>query len=197
MILWTFSLLRGQTGACLRWERVKSTLSAVIEERGKSGVVLKSLSTDIYENLALEDWVHDNVDLQNRSVLFLWRNSPAVVIGRHQNPWQECNLQLMRQRGVPLARRRSGGGTVFHDLGNVNLTFFTSKKKYDRHRNLRVVTSALKGLRPGLDVQANERFDILLNGHYKISGRFKAVRLLKVERRTSNSRVAGSIPGTD
>ncbi|XP_056157198.1 lipoyltransferase 1, mitochondrial [Lampris incognitus] len=100
----------------------------------------------------------------------LWRNGPAVVIGRHQNPWQECDLRLMRSRGVPLARRRSGGGTVFHDQGNVNLTFFTSKKNYDRQRNLRVVTTALQSLRPELDIRATDRLDILLNGRYKISG---------------------------
>lgn len=170
MILRTFLQLRAQSKACFQWARGKSTLTELIDENGKSGLVLKSMSTDIYENLAMEDWIHDNVDLQNRSILFLWRNGPAVVIGRHQNPWQECNLQLMRERGIPLARRRSGGGTVFHDLGNVNLTFFTSKKKYDRHRNLHVVTSALTRLRPNLDVKATERFDILLNGHHKISG---------------------------
>ncbi len=137
---------------------------------GKAGIILKSSSTGIFENLALEDWIHDHVDLQNRSMLLLWRNAPVVVIGRHQNPWQECNLPLMRRLGIPLARRRSGGGTVFHDFGNINMTFFTSKKKYDRHRNLKVVTSALKALRPDLDVAATPRFDILLNGHYKISG---------------------------
>ncbi|XP_020330081.2 lipoyl amidotransferase LIPT1, mitochondrial [Oncorhynchus kisutch] len=170
MMLRTFSNLCAQSQACFRSARAKSTLSAVIDETGKSGLILKSVSTDIFENLALEDWIHDHVDLQNRSMLFLWSNAPAVVIGRHQNPWQECNLQVMRQKGIPLARRRSGGGTVFHDLGNVNLTFFTSKKNYDRHRNLQVVTSALKGLRPDMDVRATERFDILLNGQHKISG---------------------------
>ncbi|XP_070711983.1 lipoyl amidotransferase LIPT1, mitochondrial [Pempheris klunzingeri] len=135
-----------------------------------SGLVLQSQSTDVHQNLALEDWIDANVDLQQRGVLLLWRNRPAVVIGRHQNPWTECNLPAMRRAGIPLARRRSGGGTVFHDLGNLNLTFFTSKRAYDRQRNLKVITEALRRLRPGLDVHATDRLDILLNGHLKISG---------------------------
>lgn len=154
-----------------RLARHESTLNSCFDyESGKAGLILKSSSTDIFQNLALEDWIHDRVDLQSRSILFLWRNAPAVVIGRHQNPWQECNLELLRRTGIPVARRRSGGGTVYHDLGNINMTFFTSKKKYDRLRNLEVVTGALKALRPNLDVCATERFDIILNGCYKISG---------------------------
>lgn len=137
---------------------------------GDKGLILRSQSTDVYQNLALEDWIDSNVDLQQRSILLLWRNRPAVVIGRHQNPWAECNLSFMRSAGIPLARRRSGGGTVFHDLGNLNLTFFTSKKAYDRQRNLKVITEALQRIRPELDVWATDRFDILLNRHFKISG---------------------------
>ncbi|XP_077440635.1 lipoyl amidotransferase LIPT1, mitochondrial isoform X2 [Vanacampus margaritifer] len=144
--------------------------STLLTDSGKGGLVLYSQSTNVYENLALEDWIEANVDLQHRNILLLWRNMPAVVVGRHQNPWKECNLSLMRRSGISLARRRSGGGTVFHDLGNLNLTFFASKKGYDRQRNLKVITEALRRLRPELEVAATERFDIFLKGHYKITG---------------------------
>lgn len=170
MILRTLSRMSVTTRDLSRLARHESTLKSCFDESGGEGLILRSSSTDIFQNLALEDWIHDRVDLQSRSVLFLWRNAPAVVIGRHQNPWQECNLELLRRTGIPVARRRSGGGTVYHDLGNINMTFFTSKKKYDRMRNLGVVTGALKALSPNLDVCATERFDIILNGCYKISG---------------------------
>lgn len=142
----------------------------LLGSEGSGGLVLRSQSTDVFQNLALEEWIDANVDLQRRHVLLLWRNGPAVVIGRHQNPWAECNLPAMRRAGIPLARRRSGGGTVYHDLGNLNLTFFASKKAYERRRNLKVVTEALRRLRPQLDVQDTDRLDIVLDGRYKISG---------------------------
>ncbi|XP_022076749.2 lipoyltransferase 1, mitochondrial [Acanthochromis polyacanthus] len=168
----TFFLLRGgnQRSWFWSWSQFRSRSSSLFTDSSSPGLVLQSLSTDVHQNLALEDWIDANVDLQHRSVLLLWRNRPAVVIGRHQNPWAECDLRAMRKAGVALARRRSGGGTVFHDLGNLNLTFFTSKKSYDRKRNLKVVTEALRNLRPELDVRATERLDIVLDGRYKISG---------------------------
>ncbi|TNN40275.1 Lipoyltransferase 1, mitochondrial [Liparis tanakae] len=154
-----------QTGSCC-----SSSSSSCSSFSSSGGLVLRSRSTDVFLNLALEDWIDAHVDLERRGLLLLWSNRPAVVIGRHQNPWSECHLAAMRSAGVPLARRRSGGGTVFHDLGNLNLTFFSSKKAYDRRRNLEVITGALRRLRPRLAVHATERFDILLDGHFKISG---------------------------
>ncbi|KAG8536669.1 hypothetical protein GDO81_005489 [Engystomops pustulosus] len=150
----------------LLWHKAAARFGTLARE----GLILQSTSNNVYENLAVEDWIHDHMDLEQKNVLFLWRNSPSVVIGRHQNPWKECNLHLMRERGIGLARRRSGGGTVYHDLGNINLTFLTSKKKYDRMENLHLVIRALKTLQPYLDVQATKRYDLLLDGKYKISG---------------------------
>ncbi|XP_054632145.1 lipoyltransferase 1, mitochondrial [Dunckerocampus dactyliophorus] len=164
----SLSLFRGSSGS-LTLTQVTRACSSLLTDSSR-GLVLYSQSTDIYENLSLEDWIEANVDLQQRNILLLWRNRPAVVIGRHQNPWKECNLSLMRHSVITLARRRSGGGTVFHDLGNLNMTFFASKKAYDRQRNLKVITEALKRLRPGLEVEATKRFDIFLKGRYKISG---------------------------
>ncbi|KAM6177652.1 lipoyl amidotransferase LIPT1, mitochondrial [Rhynchocyon petersi] len=144
--------------------------AAGLADTVKGGLILKSVSNDVYQNLAVEDWIHDHMNLDGNPVLFFWRNSPSVVIGRHQNPWQECNLNLMREKGIKLARRRSGGGTVYHDMGNINLTFFTTKGKYDRMQNLKLIVRALNAVQPQLDVQATRRLDLLLDGQFKISG---------------------------
>lgn len=61
-------------------------------------------------------------------ILFLWQNSPCVVIGRAQNPWLECNLEAMDNDKIPMVRRQSGGGTVYHDYGNLNYTIISTKK---------------------------------------------------------------------
>ncbi|XP_069706076.1 lipoyl amidotransferase LIPT1, mitochondrial [Phaenicophaeus curvirostris] len=155
---------------CLQLSCILRTPKAGFRSTTSGGFIIQSVSNDVYQNLAVEDWIHDHMDLENQQVLFLWRNSPAVVIGRHQNPWQECNLRLMRQKNIKLARRRSGGGTVYHDLGNINLTFFTTRKKYERMANLKLVVKALKALRPQLEVHVTDRYDILLDRQYKISG---------------------------
>ncbi|KAL6265006.1 hypothetical protein P5V15_005098 [Pogonomyrmex californicus] len=131
--------------------------------------VFISQSTDVFVNLALEHWLYRNFDFSKHHVLLFWRNDPCVVFGRHQNPWLECNIQAAEKTGVALARRNSGGGTVYHDNGNLNLTFFTARERYNRRYNLNIITNAL--LRHwGLKSVINEREDILVNGDCKISG---------------------------
>lgn len=137
------------------------------EDEIKKSVFI-SQSRDVFSNLALEDWVYRNMDLTKHHILMLWQNSPTVVVGRHQNPWLEANPQVLAEKGVEVARRNSGGGTVYHDSGNLNLTFFTARDVYNRRRNLDLVTRAL--FREfNLCSQVNAREDIVINGH-KISG---------------------------
>lgn len=131
--------------------------------------VFISQSNDVFVNLALEHWLYRNFDFSNHHVLLLWRNDPCVVFGRHQNPWLECNVHAAERENIALARRNSGGGTVYHDKGNLNLTFFTTKERYDRRYNLSIITNALFR-QWGLKSEINKREDIVVDGDYKISG---------------------------
>ncbi|XP_069686994.1 lipoyl amidotransferase LIPT1, mitochondrial isoform X2 [Periplaneta americana] len=142
-------------------------------EKVKDSETVKSVfisqSSDIFTNLALEDWLYRNFDFTNHHILLLWRNSPTVVIGRHQNPWLEANTALLSEHGIEIARRNSGGGTVYHDKGNLNLTFFTPREAYNRKNNLELISRAL--FREwGLKTEISPREDIVVNGNYKISG---------------------------
>ncbi|RCN34467.1 WD domain, G-beta repeat protein [Ancylostoma caninum] len=86
--------------------------------RHRLGKIYVSLSTCIFKNLAFEEYLLRHHDLENEGdALLLWSNKPAVVIGRHQNPWLEANIPFLREYGIDLARRHSGGGTVYHDQG--------------------------------------------------------------------------------
>ncbi|XP_077995012.1 lipoyl amidotransferase LIPT1, mitochondrial-like [Glandiceps talaboti] len=136
----------------------------------RRGMVYCSLSNDVYTNLAFEDWAYENWTFEDIYLLLLWRNDPCVVIGRHQNPWMECNIPKLQTEDIKLARRKSGGGTVYHDMGNLNITFFTPRKMYDRHLNLEFIMRTLKTTWPHLDVKLSPRDDLMLDAKYKISG---------------------------
>lgn len=128
--------------------------------------ILKSAVTNPWFNLATEDWIFQALDA-NSHTLFLWRNSETVVIGRSQNPWVECKIDKMEADEVFLARRQSGGGAMFHDLGNTNFTFLSPKDSYDQEANFTIIINALKKL--GIDAQLSGRNDIQV-GDRKISG---------------------------
>lgn len=120
--------------------------SVITTENTIKKSVFISQSKDIFTNLALEDWLYRNYDFKNHHILMLWQNDPCVVIGRHQNPWLEANvpeLPNITEFGVKLARRNSGGGTVYHDNGNLNLTFFTPRERYNLKYNLEIICRSL------------------------------------------------------
>ncbi|MBS0359295.1 MAG: lipoate--protein ligase [Proteobacteria bacterium] len=127
--------------------------------------------TDPFLNLATEEWLFR--ELENDAItLFLWRNAPCVVIGRGQNPWAECNIKQLTQDQIPLVRRTSGGGTVYHDLGNTNFSFMSMKPYFDKKTHIDLVLTALKQL--SIQAFSSSRNDILIphadNTPRKISG---------------------------
>ncbi len=123
-------------------------------------------SFDPYLNLATEKYLLDTVP-QNACTLYLWQNENTVVIGRNQNPWAECNYSLLEKEGGKLARRLSGGGAVFHDLGNLNFTFLCNEDSYDLTRQLQVIREAC--LFAGIETTLSGRNDILADNR-KFSG---------------------------
>ncbi len=134
---------------------------------------LRLLISDSYDpwfNLAVEECIFRQMS-PNQRVLFLWRNADTVVIGRAQNPWKECNTRRMEQDGVKLARRSSGGGAVFHDLGNTCFTFMAGKPGYDKTISTQIILNALASL--GIQATASGRNDlVVINGEdeRKVSG---------------------------
>lgn len=127
---------------------------------------IESLSVNPYQNLATEEYLTFHT-AERECILFLWQNKKTVVIGRNQNPWQECNIQAIEQDQALIARRMSGGGAVYHDLGNLNFTFCVRKQDYSVERQSRVIMEALAGL--GMAVVASGRNDLLIEGR-KFSG---------------------------
>jgi len=100
---------------------------------------------DPYFHLAVEDWFFRS-DQCPEHALFLYRCSPCVIMGRFQNPWLECNPQLLAGDNVQLARRFSGGGTVYQDLGNLNFCFVSKSQNLKREKNFTILLQTIQGL---------------------------------------------------
>ena len=127
---------------------------------------IESENTVPYQNLAMEEYLLLHCG-KEECILYLWQNRNTVVIGRNQNVWKECLVsKLEEENGYPV-RRLSGGGAVYHDLGNLNFTFLVRKDNYDVDRQLSVILEAVKKL--GIHAEKSGRNDILIDGH-KFSG---------------------------
>ena len=128
--------------------------------------IYRSQSLDPYFNIATEKHLLDSVR-EGECILYLWQNQNTVVIGRNQNAWAECRTSLLEQEGGKLARRLSGGGAVFHDLGNLNFTFLVSEQDYNLDRQLKVIQTACAAV--GIQAERSGRNDLLVDGQ-KFSG---------------------------
>ncbi|KAG4306247.1 hypothetical protein PORY_000235 [Pneumocystis oryctolagi] len=140
----------------------------------KEPIVFISTSCSPFVNLSFENYLFRNH--VSAALLLLYRNDRSIIIGRNQNPWAEVHLKRMNEQKVVLVRRQSGGGAVFHDLGNTNYCLMTSRAGFDRKRTLLMVIDALR--RENRHVCTNERYDLVFGPDMlKVSG--SAFKILK------------------
>jgi lipoate---protein ligase len=136
-------------------------------------IYIDNPSLDPWFNLALEEYYLRNSEITD-DIVILWQNDKSVIIGRHQNTVKEINYRFIDENGIKVARRMTGGGAVYHDLGNLNFTYITtfdSSGNVDFRKFACPVIEALKGY--GLAPELSGRNDILLDGK-KISGTAQA-----------------------
>ena len=135
---------------------------------------LETGSTDPAYNLAFEEYVLLNK--KEGDFLLLWQNENAVIIGRNQNTEEEIDPAFVRAHGIRVVRRITGGGAVYHDLGNLNYSFITDCGVFDQAALSAFTEPVVRALRDlGLDAEAKGRNDILVNG-CKVSGTAQRVQ---------------------
>lgn len=132
-------------------------------------IYLESDSTNPYWNLALEEYVFEHLD-RNREYFMLWQNQNAVIVGKYQNTAEEIDQTYIDEHGIRVARRLSGGGAVYHDMGNLNYTLIVDKERnpdFDFSLFVLPVIDALRDL--GVDASFTGRNDLTIGGR-KFSG---------------------------
>ena len=130
---------------------------------------IRNNSTDPRFNLAAEEYVLTHFQDE---VFMLWRNAPSIIIGRYQNTLAEINADYVKENGIVVVRRMTGGGAVFHDLGNLNFTFVQNGTDGDFRSFTKPILDALCAL--GVDAEFQGRNDLAINGQ-KISGNAQCV----------------------
>lgn len=149
---------------------------------------------DPYKNLAIENYFFrrweklDDAQREEESdILFLYVNSPCVVLGRFQNPWKELHWPSIRSSRMPIVRRQSGGGTVYHDLGNLNFSFISGQREIKKESNLDRLRSFFQR-HWDVKIRRTSMFDMMMSkedGEYKVSGNaFKQGRVSSIHHGT-------------
>lgn len=131
-------------------------------------ICIKNEDTNPYFNLAAEEYVLKNF---SDNVFMLWRNAPSIIVGNHQNTLAEINVEYVRENNIDVVRRLSGGGAVFHDLGNLNFTFIKNIDKSKDKVDFSTFTKPIIDVLRNMDINAKfeGRNDIVIDGK-KISG---------------------------
>ena len=138
-----------------------------MNQTAKPMICIFDQNTDPCFNLAAEEYVLKNF---TEDCFMLWRNGPSIIVGKHQNTLAEINLDYVRENQIKVVRRLSGGGAVFHDLGNLNFTFIVSGEDgnlVDFRKFTQPILEVLKKL--GIDARFEGRNDLTING-LKFSG---------------------------
>ena len=136
---------------------------------------LDLMTTDPSYNLAMEQYVFDCLP-RDRMYFMLWQNDNAIIVGKYQNTIAEINEEAVRERGIRVVRRLSGGGAVYHDMGNLNFTFITDvgeSNALDLKLFCEPVVRTLATL--GVKAEVNGRNDITIDGK-KFSGNSQYIR---------------------
>ncbi|SCM26007.1 lipoate-protein ligase 1, putative [Plasmodium chabaudi chabaudi] len=156
-------------------------------EKGRpiNPLVLISNNQNIYFNLSLENFLLTNynelltylnvntIEKYNKPVLFLWRNNRSIIIGKNQNIWSECDLDNIKKNNVLVARRFTGGGAVYHDLGNVCFTFLNNN--INKNNNYNILLNTLKN-HFNIDAKLHGRNDITVNDKKCSGSAFKNIK---------------------
>lgn len=131
-------------------------------------IYIENTCNDPTYNLAFEEYAFKHIDT-DEPILLLWQNGPSVIIGRYQNTIEEINYEYIREKGIHVVRRNTGGGAVYHDLGNLNYSFIIPgvESKVDFGTFTVPVVKALRS--QGIDAEQTGRNDILADGK-KFSG---------------------------
>ncbi|UEL48048.1 lipoate--protein ligase [Terrisporobacter hibernicus] len=129
-------------------------------------LLINNTSTNAYFNLAMEEYFLKNT---NEDIFILWRNESAIIVGKNQNTLSEINYEYVKQNKIKVVRRQSGGGAVFHDLGNINFTFISCNDNSfsDFKRFTMPIIDALKNL--NIQAEFSGRNDLLIDNQ-KFSG---------------------------
>lgn len=135
---------------------------------------IESISNDVHFNLALEEYVFNN--LKDDTYFMLWKNDCSLVIGKHQNAYEEINIKTIEKKNIKVARRNTGGGTVFHDKGNLNYSIITNYDKntfIDYDQFIIPVINSLNLI--GVKAEKRRNSDIAIDGK-KISGSAQTIK---------------------